>query len=146
MTETEASRGFRGYIGSRPLGDDDGHRVPQHVQNLVIRDYASRHGLTYRLSAVEYAMPGCFLMLEQVLSELEDSQGIIAYSLFMLPRSATRRARIWQRLLETGSSLHAAIEEQVLAGPSDIERLETLFQVNSALAHAWRPMAPSEGL
>ena len=36
-----SSRGLRGYIASRPVA---GARVPQHVQNLVIRDYARRKG------------------------------------------------------------------------------------------------------
>ena len=31
--------GHRGYIGARPL---NGSRTPQHVQNIVIRDYAKR--------------------------------------------------------------------------------------------------------
>ena len=33
------ARGYRGYIGSRPYF---GERAPQHVQNLVIRDYCQR--------------------------------------------------------------------------------------------------------
>ncbi|MEM6797747.1 MAG: LIC12192 family sporadic carbohydrate cluster protein [Acidobacteriota bacterium] len=131
-----AEGGFRGYIGCRPIG---GHRVPQHVQNLVIRDYAQRRGLAYRLSAAEYVMPGCYLMLEQALGELEPGGGLIAYSLFMLPSSAEHRRRVWRRILEGGASFHAAVEEQVLEDESDLERLETLFQVHAALPRAWRP-------
>ena len=60
-------KGYRGYVFSRPV---DSHRVPQHIQNLVIRDYAARRKLHYLLSATEYAMPGCYLILEQVLADL----------------------------------------------------------------------------
>lgn len=67
----------RGYIFSRPFM---GERVPQHIQNLVIRDYCDRYNLHYLLSATEYAMVGCHLMLEQVLNELADLDGIVAYS------------------------------------------------------------------
>ena len=49
--------GHRGYIFSRPF---HGNRVPQHVQNMVIRDYCQRNGLNYLLSATEYAMPDPF--------------------------------------------------------------------------------------
>jgi sporadic carbohydrate cluster protein (TIGR04323 family) len=45
--------GHRGYIASRPVRGQD---WPQHVQNLVVRDYAQRNGLHYLLSATEYAM------------------------------------------------------------------------------------------
>lgn len=132
----ECGGGYRGYIGCRPIA---GHRVPQHVQNLVVRDYAARRGLRYRLSAAEYVMPGCYLMLEQLLAELRELDGIIAYSLFMLPPRASRRHDLWRRLLAAGASLHAAVEDQVVASAADVERLETLLQVHAALAAAWRP-------
>ena len=60
-------KGYRGYVFSRSV---DSHRVPQHIQNLVIRDYAARRKLHYLLSATEYTMPDCYLILEQVLAEL----------------------------------------------------------------------------
>ena len=44
---------LRGYIFSRAFA---GQRIPQHMQNLVIRDYCQRNGHTYLLSAAEYAM------------------------------------------------------------------------------------------
>ncbi|MDA8019462.1 MAG: sporadic carbohydrate cluster protein, TIGR04323 family [Thermoanaerobaculia bacterium] len=121
--------GYRGYIASRPIL---GHRTPQHVQNLVIRNFTSRHGLAYRLSAAEYAMPGCYLMLEDVLQELEHLDGMIAYSLFMLPRDAARRRAIWHRILDQGTVFYAAVEELRLANEADIERLETLIDLRLA--------------
>ena len=54
----------RGYIFCRSFM---GERAPQHVQNIVIRDYCERNGLNYLLSATEYAMPQCYIMLEEVL-------------------------------------------------------------------------------
>lgn len=57
----------RGYVFSRPFM---GERVPQHVQNLVIRDYCERNRLLYLLSTAEYAMEGCHLILEHLLAEL----------------------------------------------------------------------------
>ena len=48
-----------------------GARAPQHVQNLVMRDYCDRHDFLFRLSATEYAMADCHMMLEQVLVVLD---------------------------------------------------------------------------
>ena len=46
MTIAQSTRsGWRGYISPRPVR---GSRTPQHVQNLVIRDYAQRNGLLHR--------------------------------------------------------------------------------------------------
>lgn len=121
-------QGYRGYIGSRPVF---GNRTPQHVQNLVIRDYAQRHGLAYRLSATEYAMPACYMMLHQVLEELPMLEGVIAFSLFMLPRRTERRLAVYRRVLDAGASLHTALEGFVLRGESDIDRLERVWLVQS---------------
>ena len=84
----------RGYIFSRPFM---GERVPQHVQNLVIRDYCERNQLQFLLSAAEYAMPDCHLILEQVLDELPAIEGIAAYSLFQLPQEAALRQHVYQK-------------------------------------------------
>ncbi len=59
--------GHRGYIASRAVR---GQVWPQHVQNLVVRDYAQRNDLHYLLSATEYAMEACYMNLEAVLEEL----------------------------------------------------------------------------
>jgi len=123
--------GHRGYIASRPIL---GSRTPQHVQNLVIRDYAQRAGLMYKLSATEYAMPHCYIMLEQVLAELPTLRGIIAYTLFMLPERRERRLEVYRRVLDAGCSLHTAVEGLVLAGEADIGRIEDILSVQRAVA------------
>lgn len=117
-------KGCRGYVFSRSIDD---HRVPQHIQNLVIRDYAARHRLHYLLSATEYAMPGCYLVLEQVLADLPALDGVILYSMFMLPAAASERAEVYRRVLAGGSSLHAAVEGFVLASEADAGRWETVL-------------------
>ena len=118
-------KGYRGYVFSRSV---DSHRVPQHIQNLVIRDYATRRKLHYLLSATEYAMPGCFLILQQVVDELAALDGVILYSMFMLPPDAAERHEIYRRALEAGCSLHAAVEGFVLADEADVERWENVLR------------------
>ncbi len=123
--------GYRGYIGSRPVL---GNRTPQAVQNLVIRDYCQRAGLSYLLSAVEYAMPHCYMMLNEVLDELPRLQGFVCYTLFMLPETAAQRREIYQRVLAAKATLHTAIEGQVLRTAEDIGRIEDIWLVQQALA------------
>ena len=66
--------GFRGYISSREFG---GQRVPQHIQNLVIRDYCKRKGIDYLLSATELAMPETYIMLTQLREQVDEIDGIV---------------------------------------------------------------------
>jgi len=124
-------KGNRGYIGTRPL---NGSRTAQAVQNLVVRDYAQRNKLQYLLSAVEYAMPNCYLMLNEVLAELPKLEGVICYSLFMLPTDADRRVAVYRRMLNGGGVLHAALEAQTLKSEDDIQRWEDIWLVQQALA------------
>ena len=118
-------KGYRGYVFSRAV---DSHRVPQHIQNLVIRDYAARRRLHYLLSATEYAMPGCYMVLEQVLADLPAVDGVILYTMFMLPAVPEQRDAVYRRLLTAGCSLHAAVEGFVLQSETDVERWENVLR------------------
>jgi sporadic carbohydrate cluster protein (TIGR04323 family) len=120
--------GHRGYIGARPL---NGNRTPQHVQNIVIRDYARRKNLQYLLSAAEHTMPGSYMILEDLLDELPRLKGIICYSIFMLPPDESRRRDIYNRVLREGCDLHAAVEELTIASNDDIQAVEDILLVNT---------------
>lgn len=122
--------GYRGYTFCRPFL---GNRVPQHVQNVMIRDYCQRNGLKYLLHATEYAMPGSFLILRGLLQNLQDLDGIVAYSLFQMPEESTDRLEIAGEVLKAGKSLHFAVENMALHDTNDLEHLETLWKVQRAL-------------
>lgn len=118
--------GHRGYIGSRPYFGD---RAPQQVQNLVIRDHCQRHGFQYLLSVTEYAMPGCYMMLEEAIGEAPRLSGLVLYSLFMLPARRERRLEVYRRVLAAGATLHGALEDLAVTGPEDIQRIEDIWRV-----------------
>lgn len=128
-----AEPGYRGYIASRPI---QGERTPQHVQNLVVRDYARAQGLTFLLSATEYAMPGCTLILEQVLDDLPNLSGIICFSLFMLPED---RTGVWDRVLSAGRSIHFALEGLHVRTPADVARIEDILLAAKVLSRYCPP-------
>ena len=123
-------RGYQGYVTSRSF---QGHRVPQHVQNLVIRDYCQGRGMTYLLSGTEYAIPGSSLMLQQLLDELEQLDGIILYSLFQLPENKSSRQNIYQQVLAHKKSLHFAVETLVLQAEQDCQRIEDIWGVHQIM-------------
>jgi sporadic carbohydrate cluster protein (TIGR04323 family) len=115
----------RGYITSRPFF---GERVPQNVQNIVIRDFCRNQGLHYLLSATEYAMPGSHLVLDQVLLELPRLHGIVAYSLFQLPIGNSARAQVLDLVLCHSSTLYFAVEGIKVSEYHDIDRLEDIWR------------------
>ena len=125
--------GYRGYIASRTFM---GERAPQHVQNLVIRDYCQNRGYDYLLSATEYAVPNCFMMLEQVIQEAEAETiaGIIAYSMFMLPETRAKRFAALERVLATGTEFHFAVEDLRIVTADDIPAIDALWRLRQSVA------------
>jgi len=125
-----ADGGYRGYITSRPVRDS---HFPQRVQNLVVRDYAQRRKLPFRLSLTEYAMPGCSMMLESLLGELDTLDGIILFSAFTLPADRARRKAVYERVLASGKTMHAALENLVVRTPADVARWDDIIEVDAIL-------------
>jgi sporadic carbohydrate cluster protein (TIGR04323 family) len=132
------AQGYRGYIGSRAYASGD---FPQNIQNLLIRTYCQKYKLGYLLSATEYMMPGCYMILEEVLSAIQSVDGIILFSIFMLPESAQKRQRIYQTLLSAGKTLHAALEDLAICSEKDIPLVEDILDLNRI---AWTPSSQSE--
>ena len=110
-----------------------GERVPQHVQNLVIRDYCKKQGLQYLLSATEYAMANSHLILQQVLEELSILDGIVFYSLFLLPEDKTERDRVINLILKKEKTLYFAVEGLRMNNKTEHERIENILQVKKVL-------------
>ena len=97
----------RGYIAS---GEFNGNRVPQHVQNAIIRSYCSELGLVYVLSRAEY------WMLENSDCQLwaalrEGYSNIVFYSIWQLPMIKDRRIEVYQHCLENRIKLYFASEQ-----------------------------------
>jgi sporadic carbohydrate cluster protein (TIGR04323 family) len=128
--------GYRGYVSSRAI---DGDRVPQRIQNLAIREYAVQRKLFLKLSATEWAMPGCYLMLRQVVAELADLDGVILYSLGQLPDDGVTRVKLLDAFLASGAVLHAALENVAMIDAVTRQQLEDLFLVRTILRQAPDP-------
>ena len=110
-----------------------GERVPQHVQNLVIRDYCNKKNLQYLLSATEYAMANSHLILQQVLEELPILDGIVFYSLFLLPEDKTERDRVINFILKKEKTIYFAVEGLRMNNKTEHERIENILQVKKVL-------------
>ena len=118
--------GFQGYVTSRPV---QGFRVPQHVQNLVIRNYCETREMAFLLSGTEYAIPGSSLILNQMVDRLDQLDGIVLYSMFQLPEHAGTRRKIYDRFLRKQKTMHFAVESLSLTSRHDLERLEDIWSV-----------------
>tara|TARA_B110000027_G_scaffold97412_1_gene102918 strand:+ start:370 stop:753 length:384 start_codon:yes stop_codon:yes gene_type:complete len=117
---------FRGYIFSRRIEDSI---IPQRVQNLVIKDYCERNNLFFKLSATEYKMDNCYLMLKSVLKNIQSINGIVFYSMFMLPNLKKDRLEIFKLIIKKKKMIRFALEEIVLKDKSNIDDIENLYLI-----------------
>ena len=88
---------LKGYIFSRPFL---GERVPQHIQNIVIRDYCAKNNISLLLSATEYTVEGSLYILSELIDNLKNYDGIIFYSLFQLPVDKEDRHKVYNTILK----------------------------------------------
>ena len=127
----------RGYIFSRPFM---GERAPQHVQNIIIRDYCEKNNLFYLLSTTEYTKKNCHLMLEQVLDELKSVDGIVPYSLFQLPEKKKVRLSIYNKILKSKKEIHFAVEGLKITSKKDIQKVEDIWSVKNTLPNCLKAL------
>ena len=125
-------KSFRGYIFSRPFMEE---RVPQHVQNIVIRDYCSKKDIQYLLSATEYAMENSALALRQLVKDLPSIDGIVAYSIFQMPEDDDERQSIFNSVLSLKKEIHFAVEGLSIYDNETFNHIENIWKVKKTLPH-----------
>jgi sporadic carbohydrate cluster protein (TIGR04323 family) len=130
-------QGYRGYVTSRPFGQ---YSIPVPLQSLALRDYCQRNNILYVLPVNENIFPNSYMVLEGMIQDLTDYEGIVLYSMHMLPQRAERRRQIYDRILKQGCSLHIVLESIVLSGPQDVEKIEELLQLNQIAARLPRDL------
>ena len=128
--KSKSEKRLRGYIFSRPFMEE---RVPQHVQNIVIRDYCIKNNFQYLLSATEYTMENSTLMLRQLIKDLPSIDGIVAYSIFQMPEDDIERKGIFNSILSCKKELHFAVEGSSLYDNETCAQIEEIWQVKKIL-------------
>ena len=120
----------RGYVFSRQFNFT---RVPQHVQNIVIRDFCANNNLQYLLSATEYSMPNCYKILDSVLNKINEIDGIAFYSLFQLPTNYTKRNTVYKKLYNKNKTLHFAVENISVKSKKEFEAIERMVKIQESI-------------
>jgi sporadic carbohydrate cluster protein (TIGR04323 family) len=131
-----ARQGYRGYVSPRSFG---GYLIPIPLQSLALRDYCARKGKLYVLPANENIFPRSYLVLEGLVRDLEDYEGIVMCSMHMLPQREARRRVLYRQVLDQSCSLHFVIEDAVLSCESDADWIEEVLRFAQLASHAPDP-------
>ena len=117
---------LKGYIFSRPFF---GERVPQNVQNIVLRDYCKKNNYQFNLSATEFAMPKSSFILSEILLELQKYDGLVFYSMFQVPEKKDSRIKFYNKIVTLKKSVHFVLENLICKDKNDFYNLEKIFQI-----------------
>lgn len=130
MEQIKPKMKCRGYISSRKTA---GNFIPQRVQNLVIRDYAEKHQLKFLLSATEYAFDDFFHVFNGIYDEIESIDGVIFYSLDMLPRDYSSQKSLLTPLLDKNKKIFFSLENIKLTNSKDLYILKEISMIKHIL-------------
>ena len=117
----------RGYIAS---GNFNGNRIPQHLQNHIVKSYCDANGLEFVLSRAEYWINGSTQC--QLWAALKEGfKNIVFFSLWQLPNNKRDREKIYEYCTQNHIILHFATERMhTKPDKSFFADLEILIQSN----------------
>ena len=123
---------LKGYIFSRPFM---GERVPQNIQNLVIRNFCENYKYMYLLSAAEYSMENSDAVLKSIINNSKGISGIVAYSLYQLPKNMEIRTMFLKKIIRKKMFFVSAIEQTFVKNNNDINDINRLWQIKEILKY-----------
>ena len=120
----------KGYNFSREFM---GERAPQHIQNIVIKDFCKKKKLKLLLSASEYSMTNSYYILEDIILNLNNLDGIVAYSLFQMPENKFKRNEILKKILKKKKIMCFAVEQIILSKVNQLEKINKIWEIKQTL-------------
>ena len=80
-------------------------------------------------------MKGSSLMLNKILNEIEEIDGLVFYSLFQLPQNKLERQKIYKIIINFKKEIHFAVEDMKIKNINDIEDIEQIIQIKQNLPY-----------
>ena len=126
-------KNFKGYISSRKLNNDK--TVEQSIQNMTIRNCCEKRGYTFLLSATEFGMKNSFLVLNQVLSEIQKYDGIAFYSFLQLPKNKKKALEILKLIVNSNKKILFSLENLLIENFYDINKIYQIISIDNLLKY-----------
>ena len=119
-------KSLKGYIFSRPFY---GERAPQHIQNIVNKDYCKKNGYNFILSSTEYASKNSSHILFEILDNIKKYDGIILYSFLQLPSEIKKRKLFFDIVLKNKKEIHFAVERLSVKNKKDLIEINKIYLI-----------------
>ena len=129
----EMNNRARGYIAS---GEFNGNRMPQHLQNQIVKSYCDANDLEFVLSRAEYWIDGSTQC--QLWAALKEGfKNIVFFSLWQLPTNKKEREKVYEYCKLNHIILHFATERMhANSDESPFADIEILIQSNLVMSRS----------
>jgi sporadic carbohydrate cluster protein (TIGR04323 family) len=122
--------GYRGYVTCREFG---GLTIPVPIQSMLLREYCEKHKLIYKLHLNENIFPHSYMVLEGIVENLSDFEGLLMGSMFMLPKKSGRRADIYRKVFDQKIGIHFVMEDIVIKSFDDVQMVEEVLSIGNLI-------------
>ena len=122
--------GYRGYVTCREFG---GLTIPVPIQSLLLREYCKRKGYIYKLHLNENIFPHSYMVLEGIVENLIEFEGLLMTSIFMLPKRSKRRSDIYKKVFDKKIGIHFVLEDIVITSFDDVKIVEEILTITNLI-------------
>lgn len=120
---------LKGYIFSRPFFNE---RIPQNIQNIILRDYCNKKKIKYLLSSTEYTMKDSSFILSEITENYKHYDGLVFYSLLQMPTNLPDRKKLYKKTLKNNKQIHFVLENFIAKNENDFVELEKIFMIKTS--------------
>lgn len=78
-------------------------------------------------------MNNSFLILKDIVSELKDYDGIVAYSLFQMPSNYNERNKILKKIINNKKFIFFAVEQIEVLNQSHLDKINSIWEIKKTL-------------
>ncbi len=115
---------LKGYNFSRSFF---GERAPEQVQTIINKNYCEKNNYSYLMHVTEYSGENSTQMLFELLQNTNDYDGLIFYSILMLPNELKKREYLFNKIIKNKKELHFAVENLVVKNNKDLKKINDIF-------------------
>ena len=130
--ENKRVKNFRGYCTPNRFGE---YKIPIPAQNIIYRDYCKKHNFNFSLSRNELFFKESYIIQNEILKELDQIDGILMCSFFMLPKNEIKAEKFLNNLIELKSEIHFVLESVIIKNHKDVENLKEIIKLKKISAH-----------
>ena len=85
-------------------------------------------------------MPNSQKILDQIIEEIKNLDGIVAYSIFQLPEDNNKRYKVLRKMIKKKKFFYFALENMKLVKKKDLTTIENIWRLKKTLPNCLKKL------